>query len=274
MPEGSTPTPASTKKKVMVIGGGPAGMEAARIAAERGHVVTLYEKKGSLGGMMTFAAAIKGTHEKIADFTNYLVKQQTVKGVTVVTGKEIDAAFVDEQKPDVILVATGAKRPDVQFSSSPRVNVVPMQNVSSSTIGDTVVINGANFQATDLAMYLLKEDKTLYIVNSGTADDVDKEQPGWIKTAVIPYLKSKGVRIFNNASVKSVNDSTVTITTTYGDTESITCNTLIECGNMIADTTLYDALKTKYTTYAIGDCSAPSTISEAVAAGNLTARKL
>ena len=57
MPEGFEPTPAETPKNVMVIGGGPAGMEAARVAAQRGHKVTLYEKNGMLGGSLTLAEA-------------------------------------------------------------------------------------------------------------------------------------------------------------------------------------------------------------------------
>lgn len=65
MPEGYELMPAEEAKNVMVVGGGPAGMEAARIAALRGHNVTLFEKKSTTGGMLSFAAAVKGTHEKI-----------------------------------------------------------------------------------------------------------------------------------------------------------------------------------------------------------------
>jgi 2,4-dienoyl-CoA reductase-like NADH-dependent reductase (Old Yellow Enzyme family) len=274
MPEGSTPTPAKTKKNVMVIGGGPAGMETARIAAERGHEVTLYEKSSSLGGMMTFAASIKGSHEKIGDFQKYLVRQQDVKGVTVVTGQEVDASFVDEKKPDTVIVATGAVRPEATLSSSSGVNVVQVQDVASSEIGDTVVIVGANFQATDTAMFLLNRGKKCIIVNSGTAADIDKEQPGWIQVGVKSFLQQQGARVFNSSKVASVGDFGVTVSASYGATEDVPCNTVIECPPMNASKDLYDALSKKYEAYMVGNCSNPSTIADAIANGNLTARKL
>ena len=67
---------AETKKKVMVIGGGPAGMEAARVATLRGHDVTLYEKRGTLGFMLDFAAMVKGPHENLQDLKKYLIREE------------------------------------------------------------------------------------------------------------------------------------------------------------------------------------------------------
>ncbi|MFQ8584518.1 MAG: FAD-dependent oxidoreductase, partial [Holdemania massiliensis] len=81
--------PIEKAKNVMVIGGGPAGMEAARIAAARGHHVTLYEKKGTLGGLLDFAHTVKGPHENLQDFKNYLIRQLEITGVKVETGVEI-----------------------------------------------------------------------------------------------------------------------------------------------------------------------------------------
>ncbi|MDR3145335.1 MAG: FAD-dependent oxidoreductase, partial [Treponema sp.] len=76
-------------KKVMVIGGGPAGMEAARIAAARGHNVTLYEKTGALGGLLPFANFVKGPHENLNDLNAYLKRQLQITGVKVVLNKEV-----------------------------------------------------------------------------------------------------------------------------------------------------------------------------------------
>jgi 2,4-dienoyl-CoA reductase-like NADH-dependent reductase (Old Yellow Enzyme family) len=94
-------------KNIMVIGGGPGGMEAARIAAQRGHNVTLYEKSGELGGKLDFAARVKGTHENLDDLKAYLIRQQEVNGVTVVLNKEVDAAFIDSEAPDAVILAVG-----------------------------------------------------------------------------------------------------------------------------------------------------------------------
>lgn len=99
--------PAATPKKVMVIGGGPAGMEAARIAAARGHNVTLYEKRGALGFMLDFAASVKGPHENLADLKNYLIRQLELNGVEVKTGTEVTQELINSEAPDAVILAAG-----------------------------------------------------------------------------------------------------------------------------------------------------------------------
>lgn len=82
MPEGWHPLPAETSRNVMVVGGGPAGMEAARIAAQRGHKVSLFERSGSLGGLLPTAESIKGPHENLSVLAAYLARQQEICAFT------------------------------------------------------------------------------------------------------------------------------------------------------------------------------------------------
>jgi 2,4-dienoyl-CoA reductase (NADPH2) len=97
--------PATRKKKVMVIGGGPAGMEAARVAAFRGHRVSLYEKAEKLGGQLLLAAAPPGRGEFLS-FVSYLETQMKVQNVAVHTRTEVTPEYVELEKPDVVVVAT------------------------------------------------------------------------------------------------------------------------------------------------------------------------
>lgn len=106
-PEGYDPLPTEPKQKVLVIGGGPAGMEAARIAAQRGHTVTLLEKEDGLGLTLRELAAIKDPHERIADHLNYLLHQLNKYGVTVRTGVTVTAETVKAEAPDGVIVAVG-----------------------------------------------------------------------------------------------------------------------------------------------------------------------
>ena len=100
--------PAKDKKKVMVIGGGLAGMEAARIAALRGHDVTLYEKEHELGGAMRWAS--KGQYrEEWWQTARYRIHSLGSSGAKVVVGKEVTLADVKEARPDVAVVATGTE---------------------------------------------------------------------------------------------------------------------------------------------------------------------
>jgi len=99
--------PAETPKKVLVVGGGPAGMEAATVAALRGHKVTLSERKSKLGGQMFFAAMPPYTKE-INNLRNYLARQVAKAGVQVKLGDHVTPESILKSKPDVVIIATGA----------------------------------------------------------------------------------------------------------------------------------------------------------------------
>ena len=98
-------SPAAKIKKVLIVGGGPAGMEAARVAALRGHRVMLVEKEHSLGGLLNTAAIFR---EEYASLARYLSTQVRKLGVQITLGKEASAGFVATLAPDAVIVATGS----------------------------------------------------------------------------------------------------------------------------------------------------------------------
>lgn len=256
LPEGYELAPAATPKNVMVIGGGPGGMEAARRAAQRGHKVTLYEKDSSLGGLVKTARAYKGSHERLDDLITYLTTMQSTNKVTVVTGKEVDAAFVDSEKPDVVVVAVGGKR-DSKFDSSTveSPKVVNMGSYDASKVGSDVVILGTGAQAIDLAFYLLAQGKKVTMVHGGTPAEVDKEQSIHFRQYLVPHLYAHGVRVFNEASVQKIIDGGIVVKIDTGVEKTLACDTVIECWDMLDNTTLADALKSTYTVISVGDCT-------------------
>ena len=269
--EGYDLTPAANPKKVMVIGGGPAGMEAARIAAERGHKVTLYEKNGYMGGMLLFANAIKGPHERLEDLRKYLIRQQELKGVEVVTGTTVDLDFIKEQNPDAVIVAVGCKR-ESRFDGA---NVIGMDNFMGAKLGDNIVILGAALQATDLAQYLIAQGKNVQLVQEKGAEFVADGQSPWVKTYVRAHLYAHGVKVWNNATVDSVTDDSVTITlNASGLKHVIPCDTVIECWDMVPNMELFDEIKAAgFEVYAAG-CDEPKTIQSAIHSGYAVSRYL
>ena len=99
--------PAEQRKKVLVAGGGPAGLEAARVAALRGHDVTLYEKEEKLGGQVNLAS-VPPFMQEIGQLIKHLTTRVQKSGVKVELGKAVTPEVIDELKPDVVIVATGA----------------------------------------------------------------------------------------------------------------------------------------------------------------------
>lgn len=113
--------PAETPRRVLVVGGGPAGMEAARVAALRGHRVTLCEKSGRLGGTLVFSSLVYEANGRLAE---YLERQVRELPIDLRLDKEVTPRFVMERKPDVILVAVGAGPRDPAIPGEDRPHVL------------------------------------------------------------------------------------------------------------------------------------------------------
>lgn len=121
--------PAPARRDVLVVGGGPAGLEAARVAALRGHRVRLYERQGQLGGALRLAAAAPG-RERLALEVEWLERQAHALGVLVETGVSVTPERVRELAPDVVIVATGARpRPYPSVQVDPEARVLSARDV-------------------------------------------------------------------------------------------------------------------------------------------------
>lgn len=121
-------TPAPVKKKVMVIGGGIAGMEAARVAAARGHQVSLYEKERYLGGQLQIAARAPGRQD-MAEPVRYYENQFKLLGVDIHLGTEVDAALLHREAPGAVIVATGGRPRPLPICGGSGPNVMQARDV-------------------------------------------------------------------------------------------------------------------------------------------------
>lgn len=152
------PTPAAAPRKVLVVGGGAAGMSAALSAAEQGHAVTLYEKSDHLGGQLYLAAAPPGRGE-FSELARDLAKQVSLSSVSVRLGQTVDEAVIDSEAPDAVILATGATpiHPPIPGADLP--HVVQAWDVLENKVpvGARVVIIGGGAVGVETALFVAEK---------------------------------------------------------------------------------------------------------------------
>jgi 2,4-dienoyl-CoA reductase (NADPH2) len=160
--------PAPKAKKVLVIGGGIAGMQAAQVAALRGHSVTLFEASDRLGGAWNIASA-QPQKEGYANLTRRLEKGLKQAGVKVVLNKRADAALVKAESPDAVIVATGATpvRPDLPGADGPNVVQAVDLIAGKAKAGERVVVIGGRMVGMEIAIQLAEQGKKVCLVTLG-----------------------------------------------------------------------------------------------------------
>ncbi len=190
---------ADTKKKVVIIGGGPAGMESAILLSDRGHDVVLYEKEERLGGQANLAplASGKSSMERLLDY----MRKMTEKKAKVVKGKEATPETVEKEKPDVIIVATGAA-PNVP--PIPGLSDYPHQTGhdyfrTGSVKGDRIMILGGGMIGMEAAEQLLEMGKEVMVVEM--LPDVARDMEPITKKILFSKIEGK-VKILVNTKVK------------------------------------------------------------------------
>lgn len=168
-----------------------------------------------------------------------------------------------------MIVAAGGSREERYPDAA-----IGMDSFAGAEIGQSVVILGANLQATDLAMYLIAQGKKVQLVNEKTADAVDAEQSHWVRTYVRAHLYAHGVKVWNEATIDEVTPTSVTFTMPTGHQKTIACDTVIECFDMVPNTALADELAAAGYEVHMAGCDAPCNIQTSIHTGYKVGRYL
>lgn len=294
--------PAVTKKKILVIGGGPAGMEAARVAALRGHEVTLWERFQRLGGQLHLAAATPGR----GDFKyvgEYLETSLQILGVSVDLGKTATADNIQRFSPDVLIIATGAAPRILPVPGADRPNVIQAWDLLAGNIetGANVVVVGGGAVGCETALALARigtiDAETLQFLMMHKVESPDRlydlstrglkkvsivEQQAkigkdigrsskWVISMDIPRF---GIQVLTETRVIAINDEGVIIEK-GNDRSTIKADTVVIAAGSEPNNELFEQLKDVVSEiYLIGDGRQPRKVMDAIRDGYHLANKI
>lgn len=266
----------ATARHVVVVGGGAAGMEAARLAAERGYTVTLLEKQHRLGGSLVLASTVHSDNEP---FLQFLKAEMERLRVTVVLGVAASVDRIRELKPDAVVVATGARvaTPDIpgrnqshvltgaqlrkKLENLPRwlqFLIIPSLLRAASKVwmplGKRVVIIGADLAAVELAEFIAHRGRRVHVLETGgkITPEVGKKR----RSEHMDRLDKLHVTLNTRVEVLRIEPTGVLIRASNGTEKQIAADNIIIAGNPVSANDLAEQIAAAgFRVKAIGDCT-------------------
>jgi 2-enoate reductase len=295
-----TISPAEKKKTVLIVGGGPAGMEAARVAKIRGHQVTLLEKSYALGGNL-IPTAVPDFKYEYKHLLDYLITQMRKLRITVRLGTIATPELIKKMNPDTILIATGATpstepskctkcgicdttrfRPTVCYISQiPGMNEgIARGTVISSVdallgrkeVGESVVVIGGGMFGGETALWLAQKGKKVTIIARHDA----MSDMFWMNAAHVKELLGEAkVKILTYTDVLKITDKGVVISSERGNRSTLEADTIVHAVRLKPNSEFVKAVTDELPEIevcAIGDCVEPRLVLHAMREGLRTAR--
>lgn len=247
--------PAKVIKKIAIIGGGPAGMEAARVLALRGHKVVLYEKEARLGGQIGLATALPHKRERIEPLITYLATQLSKLNVEVNLNTDANLKLVKSLKPDVVVLATGAtplipRMPGVELD-----NVVTAFDIltGQAEVGHKVVIIGGGSIGCETAEFLSEKGNEVTVVEMLPELAVDIGFRDRLR--LLFRITSRQMAVLTNTKCNGIRKDGVTVITKENKEQFIKADTVVLAVGTEQDTSLLSLLKRNgFEVHLVGDC--------------------
>lgn len=266
--------PAKNIKNILVVGGGPGGIEAARTLKERGHNVTLCEKTSSLGGQF-FIAGIPPRKQEFSDAALQMGRMAMREGVNIKLQTEVTPELIEKIMPDLVIIATGSTPfiPNIPGIESDNVATAIDVLTGNKTVKQKVVILGGGLVGVETAEFLAENSKDVIIVEM--LGEIAKDLGFIRKMLTFEHLNKLGIKMLVNSKCVEIKENSVVIENDGKMEEIKDIESVVVATGAKPNNTLEKYLKEKgFEYYVIGDASKPRKALEAIWEAADIARKI
>lgn len=255
---------AEEEKVIMIVGAGPAGLECAYMAAQRGHEVHVYDKREELGGTLVEASKAPYGDEELFTCIDYQKAQCEKKGVSFHLGTEVTEDLIRDELPDTVVLATGPVYSKLPAKAPGGKNIVNVLDVLSgkANVGDNIVVWGSRKPGIGVALLLAKKGKKVTIVGKEKSAGFDINPS--FKWRYMIYLRQNGIVNYNDCNIEEIGEKEVLIRTYDGYHFPVECDTIVvterEANNSLKDVVQQEGIEL----FVIGDALVPRNLSSAV----------